>query len=337
MNPAESFQNNAIFWIETDKIKPNPFQPRREFDQEKLHDLSESIRAYGVLQPLVVTRKETVKDDGGIAVEYELLAGERRLRASKLVGLPHVPVLIRAGENSDREKLEISIIENLQREDLNAVERARAFKRLAEDFGFKHHEIGTRVGKSRVYVTNTMRILDLPDEILDAVSSGVINEGHTRPLLMLVDRPDEQMVLFKEISVKKITVREAEETARKIAVDRARKKDVAIDPEMVAIESKLRESLGTRVHILKRETGGKILIDFFSTDDLMAILAMLESKEKRSPSEMIDRHLARMKAEKPVVVQENGEEGEPPVTIPPAPAEPQEDEETLYSVRNFTV
>src|SRR3990167_10590913 len=336
MNP-ESFQNNAVFWIETDKIKPNPFQPRREFDPEKLSDLSESISAYGVLQPLVVTRKEVVKDDGGIVVEYELLAGERRLRASKLVGLPHVPALIRAGENSDREKLEISIIENLQREDLNAVERARAFKRLADDFGFKHHEIGTRVGKSRVYVTNTMRILDLPNEILDAVSSGIINEGHTRPLLMLVDRPEEQTVLFKEISVKKITVREAEEIARKIAVDRARKKDVTVDPELVAIEGKLRESLGTRVHIEKRENGGKILIDFFFTDDFLAILAMLESKEKRSPSEMIDKHIARLKAQQPPMAQEISEEGESPIAIPPTPTEPQEDEEELYSVRNFTV
>lgn len=328
MNPAESFQNNAIFWIETDKIKPNPFQPRREFDAEKLRDLSESIRAYGVLQPLVVTRKETAKDDGGISVEYELLSGERRLRASKLVGLPHVPVLIRAGENSDREKLEIAIIENLQREDLNAVERARAFKRLAEEFGFKHHEIGTRVGKSRVYVTNTMRILDLPEEILNALSGGIINEGHTRPLLMLIDRPEEQMVLFKEISVKKMTVREAEDTARTIAVERARKKDTKADPALAEIEGKLRDSLGTRVHIEKREHGGKILIDFFSTDDLLGILSILESKEKRSPSEMIDRQLARIKAEHAPVA---------PAVSAPLETASDEDEEELYSVRNFTV
>ncbi len=318
---TESFQNNAIFWIETDKIKPNPFQPRREFDPEKLKDLSESIRAYGVLQPLVVTRKETLKDDGGIAVEYELLAGERRLRASKLVGLPQVPVLIRAGENSDREKLEISIIENLQREDLNPVERARAFKRLAEEFGFKHHEIGARVGKSRVYVSNTMRILDLSDEILNALSAGSINEGHTRPLLMLIDRPEEQMVLFKEIIVKKITVREAEDTARKVAVERARKREFPVDPELAAIEGKLRDSLGTRVHIERRETGGKILIDFFSNEDLLGIIALLESTEKKSKSELLDKHIARLKAAEPA----------PPV------AETQGDAEELYSVRNFSV
>ena len=322
----QSFQNNAVFWVETDKIKPNPFQPRREFDPEKLKDLSDSIRAYGVLQPLVVTRKETTKDDGGIAVEYELLSGERRLRASKLIGLPQVPVLIRAGENSDREKLEISIIENLQREDLNAVERARAFKRLAEDFGFKHHEIGARVGKSRVYVSNTMRILDLPDTILDALSAGVINEGHTRPLLMLIDRPDEQMVLFKEITVKKITVREAEEAARKVAVERARKREFPVDPELVAIEGKLRDSLGTRVHIEKRETGGKILIDFFSNEDLLGIISLLESKEKRSPSDMLDKQIARMKAQ----------DASTATTQTATTEEPTEDE-TLYSVRNFSV
>ena len=116
--------NNSIFWIEVDKIKPNPFQPRREFDESKLRDLSDSIRQYGVLQPLVVTRKELEKSDGGIVVEYELIAGERRLRASKLAGVLQVPVIIRAGVDDDRVKLELAIIENLQREDLNAVDRA---------------------------------------------------------------------------------------------------------------------------------------------------------------------------------------------------------------------
>ncbi len=146
------FYNDAIFWIEVDKIHPNPYQPRREFDALQLQSLADSIRQYGVLQALVVTRKEMEKPEGGLAVEYELVAGERRLRAARLAGLSQVPVLIRTGEETDLMKLELAIIENIQREDLNAVDRARAFDKLAKEFGFKHIEIGKKVGKSREYV-----------------------------------------------------------------------------------------------------------------------------------------------------------------------------------------
>lgn len=267
--------NNAIFWIEVDKIKPNPFQPRREFDESKLRDLSDSIRQYGVLQPLVVTRKELEKSDGGIVVEYELIAGERRLRASKLAGVLQVPVIIRAGADDDRTKLELAIIENLQREDLNPVDRATAFRRLADDFGFKHIEIAKKVGKSREYVSNSMRLLGLPQEIIDAVTRGEISEGHTRPILMLVDRPEEQTTLFKEIMIKRLTVREAEGIARRIAYDKVRKKDRVIAPEIVEIEEELTEKLGTRVHIERKTIGGKITIDFFSSDDLQNLINLI--------------------------------------------------------------
>jgi ParB/RepB/Spo0J family partition protein len=146
------FYNDSIFWVDVDKIKPNPFQPRRDFDEMQLQSLSDSIRQYGVLQALVVTRKEVQRDDGGLSVEYELIAGERRLRASKLAGLSQVPVLIKVGEDVDGNnlmKLELAIIENVQREDLNPVDRARAFQRLADEFGFKHHVIAQKIGKSR--------------------------------------------------------------------------------------------------------------------------------------------------------------------------------------------
>ena len=148
------FFSDSIFWLETEKINPNPFQPRKEFDMARLNDLAESIRQYGVLQPIVVTRKETKKEDGGIAVEYELISGERRLRASKIAGIPQIPAVIRSNDESNLMKLEMAIIENLQREDLNAVERARAFFRLVEEFKFTHTQIGTKVGKSREYVSN---------------------------------------------------------------------------------------------------------------------------------------------------------------------------------------
>ncbi len=190
------FYQDSIFWIEVDKIKPNPFQPRRDFDEAALKSLSDSIRQYGVLQALVVTRNEIVKPDGGLAVEYELIAGERRLRASKLAGLREVPCLIKTGEDNNLMKLELAIIENVQREDLNPVDRARAFARLANEFGFKHTTIGEKIGKSREYVSNTLRLLALPQEMLDALSEGRISEGHCRPLLMLSDRPEEQATLF---------------------------------------------------------------------------------------------------------------------------------------------
>ena len=263
---------DAIFWIEVEKIKPNPFQPRKEFDEARLQDLAESIKQYGILQPLVVTRREIEKPEGGMAVEYELIAGERRLRASKIARLTQVPVLIRIGEEGkeedDQAKLELAIIENLQREDLNPVDRAKAFNLLAEEFGFKHAQIAQKVGKSREYVSNTIRLLGLPDEMLTALSERRINEGHTRPLLMLGDRKEEQMTLYKEIIFKKLNVREAERIARRIATDKVRKKDVDFDPEMIELEAELTETLGTRVQIEKREVGGKIVIDFFSNDDV---------------------------------------------------------------------
>ncbi len=277
------FYNDSIYWIEVDKIKPNPYQPRKDFDEMALKSLSESIRQYGVLQALVVTRKEVQKEDGGLSTEYELIAGERRLRASKLAGLSQVPVLIRSGEDNNLMKLELAIIENIQREDLNPVDRAKAFKQLVSDFGFKHGQVAEKVGKSREYVSNSLRILLLPEQMLEAVSMGKISEGHTRPLLMLTDRPLEQDTLFKEIIFKKLNVREAELIARKIAVERARKKERMIDPEIIEIEERLAESLGTRVSIERKEQGGKVTIDFFNDEDLRVILSLINNNKVGAP------------------------------------------------------
>jgi len=282
--------SNSIFWVDNEKIKPNPFQPRREFDEARLRDLADSIRQYGILQPLTVSRVEVVKEGEGIVVEYELIAGERRLRASKLAGLKEVPVVIRVGDDN-MAKLELAIIENLQREDLNAVERARAFFRLNEEFKFTHVQIGAKVGKSREYVSNTLRLLALPQEILDALSAGKISEGHTRPILMLADRPEEQAVLFKEIMFKKMTVRDAEKIARKIAFDRVRKKEYIPDPEITEIEEKLQETLGTRVHIERKEQGGYITIDFFTNEDLRTILDIIKSEKEKNPNAMLERFI----------------------------------------------
>jgi ParB family chromosome partitioning protein len=326
--------SNSIFWVDTEKIKPNPFQPRREFDEARLSDLADSIRQYGVLQPLVVSRSEVTKEDGGIVVEYELIAGERRLRASKIAGLQQVPVIIRVGDDN-LTKLELAIIENLQREDLNAVERARAFFRLVEEFKFTHGQIGIKVGKSREHVSNTLRLLSLPQEILDGLSAGKISEGHTRPIMMLADRPEEQMVLFKEIMFKKMTVRDAEKIARKIAVDRIRKKEYLPDPELADLEDKLQETLGTRVHIDRKENGGQITIDFFSNEDLRSILDLIKSNQEKSPTEMLERFAATQ------VVDEVAPTSDTEVGLLDDRSKDEvakiDEEEDLYNIKNFSL
>ncbi|MES2953129.1 MAG: ParB/RepB/Spo0J family partition protein [Patescibacteria group bacterium] len=323
---GEIYRNSSdsIFWVEVEKIRPNPFQPRREFDEARLRDLSESIRQYGILQPLVVTRKEVQKEDGGLATEYELIAGERRLRASKLAGVREVPVLIRIGDDSDKTKLELAIIENIQREDLTPIDRAQAFKKLAEDFGFTHSEVAKKVGKSREYVSNTIRILALPEHILTSLLKNEISEGHTRPILMLADHPAEQSTLHKEIVLKKMTVREAEAIARRIAQDRVRKKEYAVDPEILQMEEKLTAQLGTRVQIERKEYGGKVVIDFFSHDDLRNLLAL------------VSQEVAALEA--PALLAEALSPDAPLATDEPIiPPDPPSDDPDLYSVTHFSI
>jgi ParB family chromosome partitioning protein len=277
-NYHEPTKYDSVFWVEVERIQPNPYQPRVEFDEERLKALAESIRQYGVLQPLVVTRSERVKDDGGLQSTYELIAGERRLRASKLAGIKEVPVVIRAGEQSDKMKLELAIIENLQREDLNAIDRAKALQQLAESFGLSHGEIGAKVGRSREYVSNSIRLLLLPEPIQQAVVAREISEGHARALLMLCDKPEEQDTLFREIVLKKSSVRVVEQLARRIATEKIRKHDKT--PEMMQLEKSLTESLGTRVLIENRPNGGRLLIEFFSPDDLAHIANILAAREE---------------------------------------------------------
>jgi ParB family chromosome partitioning protein len=293
--------SNSIFWIDTDKIKPNPYQPRRDFDEARLQDLADSIKQYGVLQPLTVSRVEVEKQGGeGLVTEYELIAGERRLRAAKLALVTQVPVIIREGDTAIM-KLELAIIENLQREDLNVVDRARAFFRLVTEFKFTHNEVAKKMGRSREYVSNSLRILTLPEEIITGLSEGKITDGHTRPLLMLADHPEEQLVLFKEIVYKKITVREAEKLARKIAYDRVRKKEFMPDPEITELEEEFQEKLGTRVHIDRKELGGQIKIDFFSTDDLREILDLIQKGEtEKKPDELLEKHIESIMPTDPI-------------------------------------
>ncbi|MEI7512994.1 MAG: ParB/RepB/Spo0J family partition protein [bacterium] len=331
------FYENSIFWVEVEKIKPNPYQPRKEFDEGALRDLSESIRMYGILQPLVVTRAEIFEEDGSMRVEYELVSGERRLRASKLAGLREVPAIIRTGTDDARIKLELAIIENLQREDLNVVDRARAFDQLANQFNLKHTQIAEKVGKSREYVSNTLRVLLLPDDILDAVTSGKISEGHTRPLLMLKERPEEQNTLFKEIMFKKFSVRETERMARRIAFDKIRRLETMHDPELFELEEKFTESLGTRVHIEKREVGGKIVIDFFSPQDLQSILDLIEKNKLEIGGglpEQVEKDLAEKVGK---IIDGEGARTEEEKSIDDSSSTDIKEDEDIYSIKNFSL
>lgn len=352
--PERSIQN-SIFWVEVEKIQPNPYQPRRVFDEAALLSLAESIRQYGVLQPLTVSRREIELPGEGIRTSYELIAGERRLRASKIAGLKEVPVVIRTVEDTDRMKLELAIIENLQREDLNAVDRAEAFRKLADEFHLKHGEIGARVGKSREYVSNTLRILLLPEEMREALRAGTISEGHTRPLLMLNDKPEEQTVLFRDIIVRRITVRDSEALARRVAIDKVRNKQL-VAPDLMMLERQLSERLGTRVRIEKKDTGGKMTIDFFSPEDLSTLCLNLTANPETIAAVAGDM---KKDAEQPVAAEDNAAavlvaataaasevsalsntqittEPEPQPEKTPAESVDYEDP-NLYSLDNFTI
>jgi len=314
---------DSVFWIDVDKIVPNPYQPRKEFTEMGLKSLAESIRQYGILQPLVVSRTEVEKPDG-LETIYELVAGERRLRASKLAGLRQVPVVIRQGD-SNLTKLELAIIENLQREDLNAVDRAKALQRLIDEFGISHAETAAKIGKSREYVSNSIRLLSLPEYIQDAIVSKEINEGHARPLLTLNSRPEERDTLFKEIVLKKLPVRAAERIARSIAQERVRPRHRK-SAEMVEIEKALTETLGTRVIIETNAEGGRLLIDFFSPDDLQQLVATLAAEQQQAVEEVMADALP---------IFPNTTQVSDDLIAPAAPEEVDDDE--IYSVSNFSV
>ncbi len=333
---------DSIFWVEVDRINPNPFQPRKTFDETALASLAESIRQYGVLQPLTVTRKEIERPGEGISVSYELIAGERRLRASKLAGLSMVPVVIRTAEDSDRMKLELAIIENLQREDLNALDRAKAFKQLVDLFGLQHKEIGVRVGKSREYVSNTLRILALPESMQMALQAGEITEGHTRPLLMLADRPEEQITLYKEIVARRLTVRDAEALARRVAIDKVRHKAL-VSPDLMSLEKQLSERLGTRVRIEKKDTGGKLHIDFFSPEDLTNLCIVLTNPQAGAAAApavaavVQEIVVAPAEPSAPVETETMPEPQPEPVPEPAPEPVPEENDSELYSLKNFSL
>ena len=268
----------SIFWIEASKIEPNPFQPRRTFEDEALQNLADSIKNYGVLQPLLVSKVEE-ETPRGLSVRYQLIAGERRWRASQLAGLREVPVIIKKDRLHDRLKLELAIIENVQREDLNPVERAMAFKQLIDDFRLTQKEISAKIGKSREYVTNSMRLLTLPNEMQGLIRENAISEGHGRALLMLSSEPIKQKQLLEEILRTKINVREAEFAARALQGHRhvPHRKDITrLEHSDREWQKQLEDALGTRVSLVKMDGGkGKIIVEFYSDEELQNLLGKM--------------------------------------------------------------
>lgn len=267
----------AIFQIEIEKIKPNPHQPRKDFDEETLKDLAASIREVGILQPLVVTKVEK-ETSTGTDVEYVLIAGERRLMAAKLLGLERVPAIVRRVD-FERERLTMAIVENLQREDLNPIETARAFSRLQDEFGLTQREIATRLGKSREAIANSVRLLDLPAYIQGALSRGEITETHGR-LLLAVSDPATQKKLFDDLLVNRLTTRELKERVRPRTAHGGSglRGELGLPPEMRMIQEELTSKLGAPVKIEKKNLSGsgKITITFFSEEELKGIVSKLE-------------------------------------------------------------
>jgi ParB family transcriptional regulator, chromosome partitioning protein len=250
-----------VIEVSVDDIKENPRQPRYRFSAADLEDLIGSIKEHGILQPLVVTK---------LGSGYELIAGERRLRASRTLGLDKVPVLVR--EADEQTKLELALIENIQRQDLNAVEEALAYKALVDEFALTQEQVSKRVGKSRSTVANIMRLLDLSEEILEALREEKITKSHARTLLAEIDE-EKRMILFDQMLNGGVTVREAE--ARVSGGGSRSSSGGRKDPNILAHEKRLREILGTKVAIKEKNGKGKITIEFYSREELLEILDTL--------------------------------------------------------------
>ena len=271
----DDLQNTQEISIED--IETNPYQPRRHFDPESLQELAASIKEHGVLQPLLVRKK----DPG-----YQLIAGERRLRAAKQAGLSTVPVVVKALD--DRTVMEIALVENLQREDLNPLEEAEAYQRLITEFNLTQEEVAKAVGKSRPAIANTLRLLNLPEPIQQLVANGQLTMGHARALLSL-ERPEEQLYISEKIITEKLSVRETEEIVRQTRLsgvsretpgegeEKKQKERQKIDPNLQAIIDDMTRLFGTKVRIKKNGERGKIEIEYYSPEEFERITEILLS------------------------------------------------------------
>lgn len=259
-------QNEGAQMVAIEKIIANPRQPRQNFKTDFLAELAESIRQHGVLQPLIVTHDPATD-------RYILIAGERRLRAAEMAGLDAVPVIIR--QASEQERLELALIENIQRADLTALETAEAYRALSEDFHLSHDEIAQQVGKNRVTITNTLRLLKLPEAVQRALAEEKISEGHARALLGL-NSPQAQVAALNSIVLNNLTVRQTEDLVRKMNGEKAVQKTAKEPPaEISELEERLRQHLGTRVNLHHGKKGGTMVIHYYSDEELNALLGRI--------------------------------------------------------------
>ena len=258
--------------IDLDLIEPNNFQPRTTFDEERLEQLAQSIRANGIIQPLLVRRLSTDK--------YQLVAGERRWRASQRAGLHRVPCVVK--DIPEDKMLELALIENIQRQELNAIEEAQAYKRLIETLGLTQEMVAQRVGRDRTFITNYLRLLRLPEDIQRMVEAEQLSMGHARALLG-VDEPEIQRKLAREVSEKGLSVRQTERAIRRIVEGEETETVTTIkeDPNFKAAEDKLRRKLSSKVHIIvnQKSSGGKIEIEFFDDNDLNRVYEIIMGKD----------------------------------------------------------
>jgi ParB family transcriptional regulator, chromosome partitioning protein len=258
-------EDNAVMKIEMNLIKANDNQPRKNFDEEKIEQLAESIKEHGVVQPIVLKKEGST---------YTIVAGERRWRASKSIGLKEIPAVIM--DLTDKQVLEISLIENIQREDLNPIEEAIAYKKLVDEFNLTQEVLSKRIGKSRTAVTNCLRLLNLDERVQDYLIDGVISEGHGRTLLAVTDK-DSQYILAQKIIDEGLNVRDTEKLIKSLGKE---KKDKNVkskdDIYYVDIKEKLEDYFGTRVALINRKNKGKIEIQYYSEDDLQRILDILK-------------------------------------------------------------
>ncbi|MGE5509415.1 MAG: ParB/RepB/Spo0J family partition protein [Chitinophagales bacterium] len=268
----DSVPGNEVRQLGLDEITPGVYQPRRGFDPERLAELAESIKQHGIVQPLLVRPK---------GAGYELVAGERRWRAAKLAGLREVPVIVRSLD--DAETMKVALVENLQREDLNPLEEAEAYARLIQDFRMTQEEVSAAVGRSRPVIANTLRLLQLPPAIQQAISGGQLTAGHGRALLGLGDHRA-QLTVFAQAVQKGLTVRELEKLVERwrtgAAGVAAKKKAVQPSLEVSALEEELRRALGTRVHVRPGRKVGHIDIEFFGAEELERLLERLGVRAK---------------------------------------------------------
>ena len=255
--------NNGVQQVDLSLIIPNPHQPRHRFDELKLKELAASIKEHGIIQPLTVS-----KNNGG----YEIIAGERRLEAAKIAGLTKVPVIVR--DASEQQKLELSIIENIQRHDLNAIEEAKAMRKLSEEFDIDQEEIALKMGKSRSAVANKLRLLNLPIEIQKGLIEEKITEGHAKAILA-IDNPEKQRALYDLIVKNNMTVRQTENKTKEVTV-KTHQRNIVVDPAVKQIEDDLSQTLGTKVKLTKSGGGGKIMIEYYSQEELDNILSKIK-------------------------------------------------------------